>query len=224
MGVRKVNRTVQEGYRAPICITEMSEDATETDRKLVQWQLEETPLGMDLVLPPAEKPAMPVRTALGTLSLLWGRCRFPFAAGFMPRWRRTASVTDRADEVTVAGGQVSLEDGAVVQRRKNWLGGEERLHIPLGAVTSIGVRKVYSLGTLIFGLLLTAASVGVIWFVGLQMGLFVAALGVAVLIVAALWTSDALVVASPTGQIRAHHDGVGSEVESFVAMVLSEIE
>jgi len=52
LGVRKVNRAIQDRYRAPIRLVEMPEDATKEDRQAVQTQLEDTPPDMDLVLPP----------------------------------------------------------------------------------------------------------------------------------------------------------------------------
>ncbi len=52
LGARKVNRAIQDRYRAPIRLVEMPEDATKQDRQDVQSQLEQTPPDMDLVLPP----------------------------------------------------------------------------------------------------------------------------------------------------------------------------
>lgn len=133
-------------------------------------------------------------------------------------------MSDRVNQVHVRSGSVSLENGAVVQRRKSWLGSKEELQIPLDAITSIGVERVYSLWTLLVGLMLTSISVGVIQIGGLEVGLFAAVPAVAVLAIAAFWTSDALVVASPTAQIKARERGARSDLEAFVAEVLSEIE
>jgi hypothetical protein len=55
VGASRVNRAIQERYRAPIRIIEMPSDATDQDRKSLQSQLEETPPDMDLVLPPGAK-------------------------------------------------------------------------------------------------------------------------------------------------------------------------
>jgi hypothetical protein len=52
LGARKVNRAIQDRYRALIRLVEIPEDATKQDRQDVQQQLEQTPADMDLVLPP----------------------------------------------------------------------------------------------------------------------------------------------------------------------------
>jgi portal protein len=55
MEARKVNRAVAKRYRAPIRIIELPSDATEDEQLALRDALEETPPGMDMVLPPGAK-------------------------------------------------------------------------------------------------------------------------------------------------------------------------
>jgi hypothetical protein len=130
-----------------------------------------------------------------------------------------------SDELVPDGEGLALGRTSVVQREETWLGGEQRVHIPYQAVTSVGLAKKYSWPLVALGLVLLITA-GSVWQVteSLEAAAGPAGMGLVVLAVAMVWTEEVVRIESPTETVDDDAEGFDAGPEALAEELLTRVE